>query len=271
MFKVYSNEKIATGIFKMIIEAPLVAAMAKAGQFIMIRIDEQGERIPLTIADIAGKTITIVYQVAGVTTHKLTEKKNGESVSDVVGPLGHATDVNKIGTICCVGGGVGIAELYPVAKAYKNAGNNVIIIIGAKNKELLIFKKELELLGAEMFVVTDDGSFGEKGFVTNALKKLIGSGRKIDIVYAVGPGAMMEAVSNLTEPFGIKTLVSLNTVLVDGTGMCGSCRIQVGSETKFACVDGPEFDGHLVNFKELKARQSLFKEQENHACKIRGI
>ena len=271
MFKIYSNEKIAAGIFKMILEAPLVSARAMAGQFMMIRIDEQGERIPLTIADRSDKTITIVYQVAGVTTYRLTEKKAGEYVSDAVGPLGHATDTDKIGTVCCVGGGVGIAELYPVAKAYKNAGNSVIIIIGARNKELLIFKEELELLGAEMFVVTDDGSFGEKGFVTNALKKLIDSDRIINLVYAVGPGVMMEAVSNLTKPYGVKTLVSLNTVLVDGTGMCGSCRIQVGTETKFACVDGPEFDGHLVNFKELKARQSLFKEQESHACKIRGI
>ena len=271
MFKIYSNEKIAEGIFKMILEAPLVSARAKAGQFMMIRIDEQGERIPLTIADISDKTITIVYQVAGVTTYRLTEKKSGEYVSDVVGPLGHATDTDKIGAVCCVGGGVGIAELYPVAKAYKKAGNDVIIIIGARNKELLIFKKELELLGAEMFVVTDDGSFGEKGFVTNVLKKLIDSGRIINLVYVVGPGVMMEAVSDLTKPYGVKTLVSLNTVLVDGTGMCGSCRIQVGTETKFACVDGPEFDGHLVNYKELKARQSLFKEQENHACKIRGV
>ncbi|MBU1913250.1 MAG: sulfide/dihydroorotate dehydrogenase-like FAD/NAD-binding protein [Candidatus Omnitrophica bacterium] len=297
MFKIYSNEKIAAGIFKMILEAPLVSATARPGQFMMIRIDEQGERIPLTIADISDKTITIVYQIAGVTTYRLTEKKAGEYVSDVVGPLGHATDTDKIGTVCCVGGGVGIAELYPVAKAYKNAGNSVIIIIGARNKELLIFKKELEFLDAEMFVVTDDGSFGEKGFVTDVLKRLLDSGRKmeptrakargslggilspdlsyrgecINLVYAVGPGVMMEAVSNLTRPYGVKTLVSLNTVLVDGTGMCGSCRIQVGTETKFACVDGPEFDGHLVNFKELKARQSLFKEQENHACKIRGI
>jgi ferredoxin--NADP+ reductase len=271
MFNILSNEQISSGIFKMVIEAPLVAAKAKAGQFMMIRIDEEGERIPLTIADIAGKTITIVYQVAGVTTHRLTEKKAGETVSDVVGPLGHATDVDKIGTVCCVGGGVGIAELYPVAKAYKNSGNSVIIIIGARNKELLIFRKELELLGVEMYVVTDDGSFGEKGFVTGALKKLIDAGRKIDVVYAVGPGVMMEAVSNLTKLYGIKTLVSLNTVLVDGTGMCGSCRIQVGNETKFACVDGPEFDGHQVNFKELKTRQGLFIEQEKHACKIRGI
>jgi ferredoxin--NADP+ reductase len=271
MFNILRNEQIAPGIFKMVIDAPLIAAKAKAGQFMMIRIDETGERIPLTIADADDKNITIVYQVAGVTTYRLTEKKKGEFVSDVVGPLGHATDTGNIGTVCCIGGGVGIAELYPVAKAYKNAGNNVIIIIGARNEGFLIFKKELELLGAEMLVVTDDGSCGEKGFVTNALKKIIDSGRKIDLVYAVGPGVMMEAVSNLTKPYGIKTLVSLNTVLVDGTGMCGSCRVQVGDETKFACVDGPEFDGHLVNFKELKTRQGLFVEQEKHACKIRGI
>lgn len=271
MYKILYNEKIAPAIFKMVIEAPLVAAKARAGQFTMIRIDEVGERIPLTIADIDGKNITIVYQVAGVTTYKLTEKKSGESLSDVVGPLGHATDIKKIGTVCCVGGGVGIAELYPVAKAYKSSGNNLIVIIGARNKELLVFKKELENIGARLFIVTDDGSMGEKGFVSDILKRLMDSGDKIDLVYAVGPGIMMEVVSNLTKPYGVKTLVSLNTVLVDGTGMCGSCRVQVGDETKFACVDGPEFDGHLVNFKELKARQNLFKEQEKHACKIRGI
>jgi len=271
MFKILCNEKIAPSIFKMVIEAPLVSLKARAGQFMMIRVDERGERIPLTIADKADNTITIVYQVAGVTTYRLTEKKAGEFVFDVVGPLGHATCVNKIGTVCCVGGGVGIAELYPVAKAYKNSGNNLIVIVGARNKEFLIFKKELEGLGCQLLIVTDDGSLGEKGFVSDALKRLIDSGNEIDLVYAVGPGIMMEVVSNLTKPYGIKTLVSLNTVLVDGTGMCGSCRIQVGSETKFACVDGPEFDGHQVNFKELKMRQGLFKDQEKHACKIRGI
>ena|SRR3989338_7980597 len=271
MFKILYNEKIAPDIFKMIIDAPLVAAKARPGQFMMVRVDESGERIPLTIADTDGKSIIIVYQAIGVTTHRMANKKKGESVSDVVGPLGHATDIRKIGTVCCIGGGVGIAELYPVAKAYKSAGNDMIIIIGARNKELLIFKKELENLGGELFITTDDGSAGEKGFVSDILKRLISSGRKIDLVYAVGPGVMMEVVSNLTRPYGIKTLVSLNTVLVDGTGMCGSCRIQVGNETKFVCVDGPEFDAHLVNFKELKVRQGLFKEQEKHACKIRNL
>ncbi len=271
MFKILYNEKIAPNIFKMTVEALLIADKAKPGQFVMIRVDELGERIPLTIAGTGDGNITLVYQTVGITTHKMAEKKKGESISDLAGPLGHATDIKKIGTICCVGGGVGIAELYPVTKAYADAGNALIIIIGARDKELLIFKKELEGLGGEMFVTTDDGSLGEKGFVTDVLKRLINSGKKIDLVYSVGPGVMMEAVSNLTRPYKIKTLVSLNTVLVDGTGMCGSCRVRIGNETKFVCVDGPEFDGHLVDFKELKARQGLFKEQEKHACKIRGI
>ncbi|MFA4992127.1 MAG: sulfide/dihydroorotate dehydrogenase-like FAD/NAD-binding protein [Candidatus Omnitrophota bacterium] len=271
MFKILSNEKIAPQIFKMVLEARLTAKKALPGQFVIIRIDEKGERVPLTIAGNDGENITIVYQAVGVTTHRLTEKKKGEYLSDVAGPLGHSTDTKKAGTVCCVGGGVGIAELYPVAKAYKTAGNKVLVIIGARNKELLIFRKELEDAASELFVTTDDGSAGEKGFVSGVLKRIIDSGEKIDLVYAVGPGIMMEVISNLTRPYGIKTLVSLNTVLVDGTGMCGSCRIEVGSETKFVCVDGPEFDGHQVNFKELKARQSLFKEQERHACKIRGI
>lgn len=271
MFKILSNEKIAPAIFKMEMEAPLAAKKARAGQFLIIRIDEKGERIPLTIAGINESVITIVYQVAGVTTYKLAEKKKDESLLDVVGPLGHATDVKKVGVVCCVGGGVGIAELYPVAKAYKSAGNKVIAIIGARNKELIIFKDELREACDEVFITTDDGSEGEKGFVSNVLKRLIDSGTNIDIAYAVGPAIMMKAVAGLTRPYKIKTLASLNTVLVDGTGMCGSCRIEVGGETKFACVDGPEFDAHKVNFEELLARQSLFKEQERHACKIRGI
>src|SRR3989338_9741457 len=173
MFKILYNEKIAPDIFKMIINAPLVAAKARPGQFMMVRVDESGERIPLTIADTDGKSIIIVYQAIGVTTHRMANKKKGESVSDVVGPLGHATDIRKIGTVYCIGGGVGIAELYPVAKAYKNAGNNVIVIVGARDKELLIFKKELELLGVEIFIITDNGSIGEKGFVTDVFKRVI--------------------------------------------------------------------------------------------------
>lgn len=271
MFKIISNEKIAPAIYKMEIEAPLVARKAKPGQFLMIRIDERGERIPLTIAAHKGDIITIAYQAVGVTTQRLTEKKKEEYLLDVVGPLGHATDAKKIGTVCCIGGGVGIAELYPVVRAYSDAGNKVIVIIGARNRELVIFKDELKKVSNEMFITTDDGTEGEKGFVSDVLKRLISGGEKIGLVYAVGPAIMMKVVSDITKPVDIKTIVSLNTVLVDGTGMCGSCRIEVGGETKFACVDGPEFDGHRVNFKELVVRQGLFKEQEQHACRIKGM
>lgn len=271
MFKILSNENIAPKIFRMDIEVPLVAKKANAGQFLIIRIDEQGERIPLTIAMHDDKIITIVYQVVGVTTYRLTEKKKGESLLDVVGPLGHKTDACKIGTVCCIGGGVGIAELYPVVKAYKSAGNEVIVIIGARDKELIIFQDELKTVCDQLIITTDDGSLGDKGFVSDALKKIMDSGKKIDLVYAVGPAIMMKVIADVTMPYNIKTKASLNTVLVDGIGMCGSCRIDVGGETKFACVDGPEFDAHKVNFDELMLRQGLFKEQEKHACKIRGI
>ena len=271
MFNILLNDGIAPGVFRMKLESPLVARKASSGQFVVIRIDEKGERIPLTIADHDDKTITIVYQVVGVTTHRLSGKKRNEFLQDVAGPLGHGTEIKKIGTVCCVGGGVGIAELYPVAKSYKLAGNKVIAIIGARNKGLIIFRKELAEICDEMFVATDDGSEGEKGFISDVLERVIRSGEKIGLVYAVGPAIMMKVISDLTRPYNIKTIVSLNTVLVDGTGMCGSCRIDVGGKTKFVCVDGPEFDGHKINFEELMARQSLFKEGESHACKIRGI
>ncbi|MFC1624324.1 sulfide/dihydroorotate dehydrogenase-like FAD/NAD-binding protein [Candidatus Omnitrophota bacterium] len=271
MFKIISNEKIAPAIFKMELVAPLVAKKARAGQFVIIRINERGERIPLTIAERDSKNITIVYQVVGVTTDRLKNMKSGEDILDIVGPLGHATDVKKIGTVYCVGGGVGIAELFPVVKAYKSSGNRVKVIAGAKNKELVIYKKELKEACDEMFISTDDGSEGEKGFVSDILRRSIDSGEKIDLVYAVGPAIMMKAISDLTRPHKIKTMVSLNTVLVDGTGMCGSCRIELEGGTKFACVDGPEFDAHKVNFEELMARQTLFKVQERHACKLRGL
>ncbi len=271
MFKIISNKNIAPRIFKMELEAPFVARKALAGQFVMIRIDEYGERIPLTIAGHDDRNISIVYQVVGVTTYRLSEKNKGGFLQDVVGPLGHNTDARKVGTVCCVGGGVGIAELYPVAGAYKDAGNAVIVIIGARNKDLIIFKEELNKGCDDMFITTDDGSEGEKGLVSDIVKRLIIAGRPLDLVYAVGPAIMMKAIVDLTRPYGIKTIVSLNTVLVDGTGMCGSCRVEVESRTKFVCVDGPEFDGHKVNFEELMARQTLFINQERHACRIKGI
>ncbi len=271
MFKILSNEKIAPRIFKMTLEAPLIAKKAKAGHFVIVRIDEEGERIPLTIADHTDKNITIAYQVVGVSTYRLTEKKPQEFLQDIVGPLGHNADTKKIGTVCVIGGGVGIAEIYPLAKAYKASGNKVIGIIGARDKDLVIFRKELNEVCDELFITTDDGSLGEKGFVSNVLKKLIDSGNKIDLVYAVGPAIMMKVIADLTRSYSIKTIASLNTVLVDGTGMCGSCRIEIGGQTKFVCVDGPEFDAHKVNFEELMTRQSLFKKEENHACKLKGI
>jgi len=271
MFKILSNSQIAPSIFKMELESPLIAKKAQAGHFVIIRIDEEGERIPLTIADHTEANITIVYQVVGVTTYRLRELQSGGFLQDVVGPLGHNTEVKKLGTVCCIGGGVGIAEIYPVAKAYKLSGNKLIGIIGARDKDLVILREELGNVCDELFITTDDGSLGEKGFVSNVLKRLIDSGNKMDIVYAVGPAIMMKVVADLTRPYSIKTIASLNTVLVDGTGMCGSCRIEVGDETKFVCVDGPEFDAHKVNFEELMTRQSLFKEEEQHACKIKNI
>lgn len=269
MFKILSNAQIAPGIFKMELEAPLVARKAGAGQFVMIRIDEEGERIPLTIANNDDKNITICYQVVGVTTYRLSGRRNGEGLLDVVGPLGHKTEVKKVGSVCCIGGGIGITEIYPVAKAYKSSGNKVIVIIGARNKELVIFKKELREVSDEVIITTDDGSEGKKGFTSGSLKMLIDSKKDIDLVYAVGPAMMMKVISDLTRPYEIKTIASLNTVLVDGTGMCGSCRIEVGGETKFVCVDGPEFDAHKVNFNQLMTRQSLFKDQEKHACQMK--
>jgi len=271
MYRILSNEKIAPGIFKMRLTVPLVARKANAGQFVIIRIDGHGERIPLTIASNDSENITIVYQVVGVTTHRLAEKKSNDFLTDVVGPLGHETEISKLGTICCLVGVVGIAELYPVARAYKSSGNKVSVIMGAKNKDLVIFKEELKEVCDELFITTDDGSEGEKGFVSDVMVKLLESGVKPDLVYAVGPAIMMKVIADLTRSSGIKTMVSLNSVLVDGTGMCGSCRVEVGSETKFVCVDGPEFDAHKVNFEELMSRQALFKEQERHACKKRGI
>jgi len=271
MFNILSNENIAPAIFRMELEAPLIAGKAGPGQFLIIRIDDKGERIPLTIADHDERCVTIVYQVAGVTTHRLSEKKKGGYLADAVGPLGRATEIERVGNVCCIAGGVGIAEVYPVVRAHKSIGNHVLAILGARNKELIIFKSELEGLCDEIFITTDDGSLGEKGFVSGVLKRLIDSPRQMDLVYAVGPAIMMKVIADVTRPHDIKTLASLNTILVDGTGMCGSCRIDVGGDTKFVCVDGPEFDAHKVNFTELIARQGLFKRQEDHACKIRGI
>ncbi|MDP2939032.1 MAG: sulfide/dihydroorotate dehydrogenase-like FAD/NAD-binding protein [Candidatus Omnitrophota bacterium] len=264
MFEIIQKQILAKGIKKLVVMAPRVAKKALAGQFVMVMPKEKGERIPLTIADSSSQngTITLIFQEVGFSTKKLGQLKVGQNVSSILGPLGKPTEVAKLGTVVCIGGGVGIAEVYPVSCAFKNAGNEVIGIIGARNKQLIILEKEMKEICNQLYVATDDGSYGQKGFVTDALKKLLEAKKHIDLVYAIGPVKMMHAVSELTRPFRIKTLVSLNPIMVDATGMCGSCRVTVAGKTYFGCVDGPEFDAHLVDFKELEARLNLFKEQE---------
>lgn len=270
MHKVLRKERLASTVYLIEVEAPLVAGRNKPGQFIVLRVNERGERIPLTIVDSSPErgSITLIFQVVGKTTRLLSELSEGDYVLDVVGPLGKPTEIERYGTVALVGGGVGIAEIYPEAKAFKAAGNEVIGVIGARTAELLILEEELRRVCDELYVATDDGSRGQRGFVSDALKRLIEEGKKIDLVYAVGPTMMMKAVSSLTKPYGIKTLVSLNPIMLDATGMCGACRVKVGGEIKFACVDGPEFDGHLVDFDLLMARQRMYLEEERRALEL---
>ncbi len=269
MNKILFKQELAPNIKKIVLEAPLVAKKVLAGEFVVLIVDEKGERVPLTVVDSNKEkgTITLIFQEVGKTTYKLGELKAGKVILNLLGPLGRATEIKKLGTVVTVGGGVGIAEVYPVTRAFKEAGNSIISIIGARTKDLLILEKELREMCDELFITTDDGTYGRRGFVSDVLKEIIGSGieKKADLVYAVGPVPMMRKVSQLTRPYGIKTLVSLNPVMVDATGMCGSCRVSVGGETKFGCVDGPEFDGHLVDFAQLQKRLNLFSEQEKRA------
>lgn len=267
MNKIISKKTVGPNVKQIIVEAPDIAKNARAGQFIVLRVDAKGERIPLTIAgrDEKKGLITIIFQEVGKTTKSLGLLNEGDSVSDILGPLGHATEISKSGTVVCVGGGVGVAEILPVASAFTSAGNRVIGVIGARNKELLILEEEMKRACEKLYVTTDDGSYGEKGFVSDVLKRLIADGTHIDVVYAIGPVPMMRVVSNVTKEHNIKTIVSLNPIMVDGTGMCGACRVSVGGKTYFACVDGPEFDGHQVNWEELTARLSLFKSEEKKA------
>jgi NAD(P)H-flavin reductase len=276
MHVIHSNDLIKPTLGKMIVDAPYIAAYRKAGQFIILRINEFGERIPLTIVDSDKDkgTITLFYQIVGKTTDLLSRLKKGESLLDIAGPLGHPTEIRKYGTAVCIGGGIGIAPVFPISKAMKEAGNRVINIIGARTKDLLILEDELRGTGDETIVCTDDGSYGRKAFVTGALEEVM-KREKIDIVVSIGPVPMMRAVSELTRAPGIKTLVSLNSVMVDGTGMCGGCRVSVKGEKKFTCVDGPEFDGHEVDFNELMSRLSTYRDEETlsmdqHKCKLEG-
>ena len=274
MFKILKKEEWSPSVFAMEIEAPRVAKKAQAGQFIVLRVDEKGERIPLTIADFNRETgaVLIVFQVIGASTMKLSELNVGDSIVDFVGPLGQPSEIEKLGTVVVVGGGIGVAPTYPIARAMKEAGNKVIAIMGAKTKDILIMEEEMKAVTDEVVVTTDDGSYGIKGFVTNAVQALVDRGEKIDQITAIGPVIMMKSVADATRDLGIRTIVSLNPIMVDGTGMCGGCRVQVGDETKFACVDGPEFDGHLVDFKGLMSRQRMYRDLEaqekDHVCNI---
>ena len=267
MAKIIEKQQLAPGIFLMRVKAPLIASKRKAGQFIILRVSEHGERIPLTIvdSDVKAGTITLVFQVVGKTTSLLSRLNRGEEIMDLAGPLGDPTRIEKFGTVAVLGGGIGIAVAYPIAKAMKEKGNKVISIIGARTKDLLVLEKEIASVSDEIIVSTDDGSYKRKGLITEPLLEVLKRGLKPDRVVAVGPVPMMRAISELTRPFGVKTIVSLNPIMVDGTGMCGACRVVVGGKTRFACVDGPEFDGHQVDFDDLSLRLRAYAEQEKKA------
>ena len=271
MYKIVFKKVLAPKITRFSIEAPEVAKSRKPGQFVVIRADETSERVPLTIVDSDPKkgTIDLIIQDAGFSTHCLTCYKEGDGFLDVLGPLGRPTDMHKYGTVVCVGGGVGTAVLYPIAKGLKEAGNTVITINGARNKELIILEEELAKVSDELIIATDDGSYGVKGFGSTILQGMIDDKKKIDFVVAIGPTMMMKAVAEVTRPYGIETIVSLNAIMIDGTGMCGGCRVTVGDEVKFACVDGPEFDAHLVDFEEQIAKHHYYDEEQ--ACQMDKI
>ncbi len=270
MFKILQKEVLAENTKKIVVEARDVASHAKAGQFVILRNDERGERYPLTIADFnaAQGTIPLVFLEMGKSTGRLGQFDVGGAIPDLVGPLGNPTRIENVGNVICIGGGVGIAAAYPVARAFAQAGNHVVGVIGAKNKALLFFEDEMRAVCDELIVTTDAGSHGAKGFVTERLSELIErlGADAIGEVFAVGPTVMMKAVAETTRPHGIRTTVSLNPIMVDGTGMCGGCRVEVGGETKFACVDGPDFDAHQVDFGLLMARQRMYLQEESQAC-----
>ncbi|MDD3766278.1 MAG: sulfide/dihydroorotate dehydrogenase-like FAD/NAD-binding protein [Eubacteriales bacterium] len=278
MFKIVKKRELNQHVTLMEIEAPRIAKKAKPGQFIILRINEFGERIPLTVADTNQKTgaVTIIFQIVGKTTMDLNALSEGDSLLDFAGPFGVASNLDGYKKAAVVGGGLGTAIAYPQAKALFNQGAKVDAILGFRNKDLIILEDEIKAVSDRAFITTDDGSNGTKGFVTDILKKLIDDGNSYDVVIAIGPLPMMKAVSNLTREYGIKTIVSMNPVMIDGTGMCGGCRITVGGEMKFACVDGPEFDGHLVDFDEAILRSQMYKDHESkaakrHVCRMEGM
>lgn len=263
MNKIVEKIQFSEKVFKLKIEAPQIAKNRKAGHFVIVKVGEKGERIPLTIADSDTKagTITLVVQTVGVSSEKLASLSVGDMVTDVVGPLGKATHIDKFGTVLASGGGVGTAPLLPIIRDLKAAGNRVITILAARNKDLIILEDEVRATSDEVVIMTDDGSYGTKGLVTNGMEEIINR-EKIDFAVTIGPAVMMKFASALTKKYNIPTVASLNTIMVDGTGMCGACRVSVGGETKFVCVDGPEFDAHLVDFDEMMTRQGAYKETE---------
>ncbi len=266
MFKIVCKKKLNEQVFLIKFDAPLIANKAKAGQFIIFRIDEFGERVPLTIADSDKEsgTITIIFQVVGSSTKMLSELSEGDSILDLVGPLGRPTEIEGVKKAIVVGGGVGCAIAFPVAKALFEQGAQVDVIAGFRNRDIVILEDEFRSVSNSLTITTDDGSYGTKGFVTDALKNILEKDSDYDLVVAIGPIPMMKFVSLTTKPYGVKTMVSLNPIMIDGTGMCGGCRVTVGGEIKFACVDGPDFDGHEVDFDELMLRNKFYKKQEEH-------
>jgi ferredoxin/flavodoxin---NADP+ reductase len=271
--RIIEKQDLSENVVRMVLEAPAIARKRRAGQFIILKIDEKGERIPLTIVDSDAEkgTITIIFQIVGKTTTVLAKMNAGDNLSDLQGPLGNPTEIENFGRVVCIGGGVGVGVVYPLAAALKKAGTHVTSIIGARTKALLILEEEMKKVSDQLIVATDDGSYGFHGFVSVVLQNLIDAGEKIDRVYAIGPVPMMRVLSNVTKPYGIKTIVSLNPIMVDATGMCGACRVSVGGKTKFTCVDGPEFDGHEVDFNLLTNRLRMYQDQEKqtfeaHRC-----
>lgn len=272
MFEIIKKENLAESIKLFEVAAPEIAAKAQPGQFIILRIDEKGERIPLTIADFNRKkgTLVLIFQEVGRSTIEMGRMEQGDEILDLVGPLGKASEIEKYGRVVCIGGGVGVAPVYPITRALKEAGNEVIAIIGARSENYLILKDEMTAVSDQLYITSDDGSVGQKGFVTEVLQKILAEESSVDLIVAIGPMPMMKAVSEVSRPYGVKTTVSMNPIMVDGTGMCGACRVAVGNETKFACVDGPEFDGHLIDWTLAQNRSRMFKAEEKiaseHSC-----
>jgi len=269
MYTIVQKRKLAIDTFLIEIEAQEIAKKALSGQFVIVRINDQGERIPLTIADTSKKTITLIVQAIGKTTKLLATMKKSSTISNVTGPLGNPTNIQQYGNVCLVAGGLGIGAIYPVAKALKEKGNKTIVIIGAKSKKHLFWEDKLKEVSDKLLISTDDGSYGTKGFVTDLLKQQLKT-KSLNFVFTVGPLIMMKAISDMTRQL-VRTTASINTIMIDGIGMCGGCRLKYGSEIKFSCVDGPDFDAHKVDFNDLLKRNSVYQEEEKHACRCARI